>query len=194
VSVDGWEVEHCAVATRAAYQLENVALAVAACRLLLGTLHGDAVRAAVAGTVVPGRLQVIAERPLTLADGAHNPDGVRALVASLDPLHLSEPRVLVLSVLADKDVATMVELLASRFATVVCTQSSEPRALSASALAAAVHRSAPAAEVCCESEPATALAAGRRLAGSSGTVLVSGSLYLLADLSGELSGRSPTVY
>ena len=50
-------------------------------------------REALRQTVVPGRLQVVARRPLMLADGAHNPEGVRALAASLAHVRRPSPRV-----------------------------------------------------------------------------------------------------
>ncbi|MGE5229275.1 MAG: bifunctional folylpolyglutamate synthase/dihydrofolate synthase, partial [Deltaproteobacteria bacterium] len=56
------------VPTPALYQVRNAALALAATRLLLGGLDEAAARQALAGTAVPGRLQVAGERPLVLAD------------------------------------------------------------------------------------------------------------------------------
>ena len=52
------------VPTPALYQVTNAGLAVAAVRLLLGGLDEAAARQALAGTAVPGRLQMVAERPL----------------------------------------------------------------------------------------------------------------------------------
>ena len=56
------------------FQRANFALAAAAAEAFLGRpLDRRAVEAAAAETVVPGRLEVVAERPLTVFDGAHNP-------------------------------------------------------------------------------------------------------------------------
>ena len=55
----------------------------AAARAALGALDAGAVRRRGARISVPGRLQVIAERPLTILDGAHNPSGVAALADAL---------------------------------------------------------------------------------------------------------------
>ncbi len=79
------------VPTPALYQVTNAALAVAAVRLLLGGLDQAVARRALAGTAVPGRLQVVGERPLVLADGAHNPDGVRVLAQSLAAVRVPRP-------------------------------------------------------------------------------------------------------
>ncbi len=58
-----------------------------------------------------GRLQVVAESPLTVLDGAHNPHAVAALVRALPELVGDRPLALVLGVLDDKDAASMLELL-----------------------------------------------------------------------------------
>ena len=117
------------VPTPALYQVQNAALAVAAVRLLLGSLDEAAVRQALAGTAVPGRLQVVAERPLVLADGAHNPDGVRVLAQSLAAVRVPRPAVGVLAIMRDKDYPAMLEGFLPLLDGVVCTQASEPRSL-----------------------------------------------------------------
>ena len=43
----------------------------------------EAIRRGVALVRWPGRLEVLRHDPLVLVDGAHNPDGVEALTASL---------------------------------------------------------------------------------------------------------------
>jgi dihydrofolate synthase/folylpolyglutamate synthase len=69
------------------FQRRNFALARVAAEAYLAavgiSLREDAVRAAALATDVPGRLQVVADDPLTVLDGAHNPDAARALVESL---------------------------------------------------------------------------------------------------------------
>ena len=177
------------VPTPALYQVQNAALAVAAVRLLLGGLDEAAVRQALAATSVPGRLQVIGERPLVLADGAHNPDGVRVLAQSLMAVRVPRPAVGVLAIMRDKDYPAMIAGFLPLLDRVVCTQASEPRSLTGAELAAAVaaavaagpaSSTAPTVETV--ADPHDALARARELAGADGSVLVGGSLYLLEDL------------
>ncbi len=175
------------VPTPALYQVANAALAVAAVRLLLGGLDEAAARQALAGTAVPGRLQVVAGDPLVLADGAHNPDGVRVLAQSLAAVHLPRPTVGVLAIMRDKDYSAMIARFLPLLDSVVCTQASEPRSLSAADLADAVS-AAGASSVVTVADPHAAVARARELAGSGGSVLVGGSLYLLEDLSDVLAG------
>jgi len=194
-----------AVATPAAYQVANAALAVAGAHYLLDHLQVERVRRGLRSVVVPGRLQIVRRDPLVLADGAHNPHGAAALAASLDGMDLPHPRVGVLAMLADKDVDGMLRTLLPRLDAVVCTRTSEPRSLGAAELAVRVRRiggevaatsppptgdgAAPmqAPVVSVVDDPAAAYAAGLRDAGVVGSVLVTGSLYLLEDLAAELA-------
>ena len=196
------------VPTPALYQVTNAALAVAAARLLLGGLDEAAVRSALASTAVPGRLQVVGERPLVLADGAHNPDGVRALAQSLSAVDVPRPAVGVLAIMRDKDYPAMARGFTPLLDAVVCTQTGEPRSLTALELSVAVKEAAtagmplpgsparrphgapgapePAVEIV--ADPHAALARARELAGPGGSVLVGGSLYLLEALRDVLAG------
>ena len=179
--------------TPALYQVQNAGLAVAAVRLLLGRLDEPAAREALAATAVPGRLQKVAERPLVLADGAHNPEGVRVLAQSLAAVALPKPTVVVLAIMRDKDYGQMLERFLPLIDAAVCTQASEPRSLTAGELAAALRAAAvrlgrgfPAPVI--EPDPHAAVALARAQAGSSGAVLIGGSLYLLEDLRDVLAG------
>jgi dihydrofolate synthase/folylpolyglutamate synthase len=172
--------------TAALYQRDNAALAVMAVERLLGRLDADAVRAGLAAAVVPGRLQVVAGRPLLVADGAHNPDGIAVLAASLAALAVPAPRVALAAIMRDKDVGAMLDGLVTLCDTLVCTQASQPRSLPASRLAAAAREAAARGRATCRvravADPRRALAEARRLATPAGSVLVTGSLYLLEDL------------
>jgi dihydrofolate synthase / folylpolyglutamate synthase len=118
---------------------------------------------------LPGRLE---RRGDEIRDGAHNPDGVRWLVARLE----REDYTVVASILRDKDALAMLATLATRARRFVATQSSHHHALSANELAhLASHHFA---EVEIVPDPVAALTCGRRHP----PVLVTGSLYLLADL------------
>jgi dihydrofolate synthase / folylpolyglutamate synthase len=120
---------------------------------------------------LPGRLE---RRGDEIRDGAHNADGVRWLVGRLD----RDDYTVVASILRDKDAVAMLSALATVGRRFVATQSSNDRALSAAQLAhlASHHFD----EVVAEPDPAAALARAREHP----PVLVTGSLYLLADLEG----------
>ena len=175
--------------TMAAYQVGNAALGVAAADLLLGGLNEVRVRAALAQAAVPGRLHVVRRAPLVLADGAHNPHGVEALVGSLSAVERPAPRVLLLTMMRDKDVGQMLRLLLPLADAVVCTRASEPRSLTAGEVAARVREVGGPQEVAETADPQSAYAMALRLAGAEGSVLITGSLYLLEDLAGLIAGE-----
>jgi dihydrofolate synthase/folylpolyglutamate synthase len=115
-----------------------------------------------------------------LFDGAHNPDGIRALSAALDELVGSRPLVLVASILSDKDPAAMLSGLLGRCRAAVLTEAANPRALPATDVLAAAPRGS--CELHTEPDPRRALERARALAGPDGAVLVTGSLHLVGDL------------
>jgi dihydrofolate synthase/folylpolyglutamate synthase len=126
---------------------------------------------------LPGRLEIRASRPLEIWDGAHNAAGVAYLVDQLDRRDF----VVCASILRDKDVGEMLLLLRAVGDRFVATASSNQRALPAAELARLAR--AGFEDVRALDDPADALQAARDLAGPEGAVLVTGSLYLLADLS-----------
>jgi dihydrofolate synthase/folylpolyglutamate synthase len=169
------------VHARGAYQRRNFALARAASAAYLGELDPEAVRAAAASTLVPGRFEVVDSAPDTVLDGAHNPDGVAALVESLRGFLDGRPLVAVVSILDDKDAAGMLRELLPLCREVVCTRSSNPRALPAATLESLCRQlGGPPARVV--GEPRAALAAACLAAGPGGVALATGSIYLVADL------------
>jgi dihydrofolate synthase/folylpolyglutamate synthase len=179
---------HTAVGALGLFQRRNFAVARAAAQAFLGELNEPAVIAAAADVRVPGRLQIVDQQPLTLIDGAHNPDGITALAESLPELvnvRSGDGRVVgVLSVLDDKDAVAMLRSLAPLCDVLVLTASQNPRVLPPPTLRSLLDQLAP--EIVIESEivrePHAALARARELAGPNGVVIATGSLYLIADL------------
>jgi dihydrofolate synthase / folylpolyglutamate synthase len=170
------------------YQRTNFLVAAAAAKAELGELDPAQV-AEVAGRVrVPGRLQQIGERPLTILDGAHNPSGMEALAAALPDVVGDRRLVAVVSVLDDKDAAGMLRALLGNCAAVVFTASLNPRALPPATLASlAAQLGGPPSEIV--RDPHEALERARGLAGADGAVLATGSIYLVADLVRDAGAR-----
>jgi dihydrofolate synthase/folylpolyglutamate synthase len=171
-----------------AFQRVNFSVARAAAEAYLGELDARAVARAAAEVRVPGRLQVIAERPLTLLDGAHNPDGMAALTRSLRQMldaRRQPSLVAVISILDDKDAAGMLAALLPLCEALVLTRSQNPRALPPPTLQSlAGQLGGPDSEIV--ADPRAALERAGELAtrahGPDGVVLATGSIYLIADL------------
>jgi dihydrofolate synthase/folylpolyglutamate synthase len=165
------------------FQRRNFALARAAAEAYLGELDPKALADAAARVRVPGRLQIVGANPLTLLDGAHNPDGIAALAESLtEPFAAGRDRIVgVVSILDDKDAAGMLGLLLPLCDAIVLTSSQNPRALPPPTLQSlAGQLGGPPSEVV--RDPREAVVRARELAGSAGMVIATGSIYLVADL------------
>ncbi|MGN6797171.1 MAG: bifunctional folylpolyglutamate synthase/dihydrofolate synthase [Gaiellaceae bacterium] len=120
---------------------------------------------------LPGRLEI---RHGEVRDGAHTPEAVDWL---LERLPEQDDYIVVASILGDKDAVGILDRLARRGRTLVATASTNPRALPADAVAELARPYF--AEVHTEPDPVSALALAHDLGGQ---VLVTGSLYVLADL------------
>jgi dihydrofolate synthase/folylpolyglutamate synthase len=153
----------------------NLALAVAAAE---GFLGGPVDPHAAEDVVLPGRLERRSEQPLEIWDGAHNLAGVGYLLPRLP----ERSYVLVCSILEDKRPELMLEALSVLGGTMVATESTNGRSLGAGELAARAERYFQDVEIV--PDPAEARLRALALAGPDGAVLVTGSLYLLAELSG----------
>jgi dihydrofolate synthase/folylpolyglutamate synthase len=119
---------------------------------------------------LPGRLE---RRGDEIWDGAHTPEAVDWLLARLP----ARDHVLCVSILGDKRVDQMLERLSRAGGTLVATKSSNSRSLPARELAATAERHF--REVQSVPNPRKALARARA---TGRPVIVTGSLYLLADL------------
>jgi dihydrofolate synthase / folylpolyglutamate synthase len=164
------------------FQRRNFAVAEAAAEAYLGHLDVEAVALAAAEIRVPGRLHPVGVDPLTLLDGAHNPEGIAALVESLPEILDGRDRlVAVVSILDDKDAAAMLARLLPKCDALVLTTSQNPRALPPPTLQSLADQlQGPPTQVI--ADPRAAVGLARRLAGRGGVVLATGSIYLVADL------------
>ena len=178
------------------YQQENAATAVAALEAVAEVqglaLPPEAVAAGLAAVAWPCRMEVLAERPLVVADGAHNPYSVDSLLRTL-PGSLPYRRLLVVAGFSrDKNVAEMAGSLAAAAGMVFAAASRHPRSLPPDELAQ-LFRSC-GAEVIPAATPAQALAQARSQAGEDDLILATGSLFLAAEVREAALGIPPEVY
>ncbi len=172
------------------HQLANAALAVAisrhAAESLRRPLGDDAVLRGLAEVRWPGRLERIGE---VLLDCAHNVEGAVALVASMPE---APCRILVTSIVRDKNAAGMLAVLAPQFDRVVLTRSQSDRAAEPEQLAALVSGTRNGErQVVCVENPVAALTRARQQAGevAGGLVVVAGSIFLVGELRAHLLGH-----
>jgi len=135
--------------------------------------------AALAATDLRGRFHRVREMPPLVVDGAHNPEALAGTLKAWLEL-LAETGIpaaeaaLVFGCMADKEVAPMLELLASQPCPVILTAARQPRALAAAELAAQAGRAAK------DWRGASELAGALATYGK-GPLLITGSFYLAAE-------------
>lgn len=120
-----------------AHQGANAAVAVVAVESLLvdGVPLDTGVVDALGGVVNTGRLETVMREPTVIVDAAHNPAGVGVLAAAIaDSYHFTD-LVVVLSVMADKDIPGILRELEPLASLLVVTRNSSPRAASPEYLA-----------------------------------------------------------
>ena len=163
------------------YQAENIATAVATVEAVATELHvvlEDAVfRDGLARVCWPGRFQLAVREPPVIVDGAHNPDGARALREALRRVKFKGPVALVSGSCDDKDTLGFLRLLASGVRRAWAVPVPSPRSRSAAAMADLM-RTAGIAAVEVAEVPAALAAAQAWAAAEGGLVLVCGSLFL----------------
>ncbi len=179
---------HAQVGALGTFQRRNFAVARAAAQAYLGELDELAVAAAAAEVRVPGRMQIVGREPLTLLDGAHNPDGIVALAESLPDVSRSARTadgklVAVVSILDDKNASAMLAAIAPICDVIVLTASQSPRALPPPTLLSLLEQTGAQVQAQVVPTPHAALEQARELAGPGGVVVATGSIYLIADLS-----------
>ncbi|HOU54245.1 MAG TPA: folylpolyglutamate synthase/dihydrofolate synthase family protein [Myxococcota bacterium] len=166
------------------FQAANAAMAVAAAEALgpAGFPVGDAaIRVGLGTAWWPGRFQRVRERPMVVLDGCHNPAGAEALREAIGEAAMPGPRVLVHGSRPEKDVSGVLRRLVPAMDAVI--ETSIPGLADPEDLAVTVRRIAgptTPVEVVLDAREAVRQAMVR--AGPRGSVLVTGSLYLLGDL------------
>jgi dihydrofolate synthase/folylpolyglutamate synthase len=158
----------------------NAAGAIAAVEAMLErALDADAVRAALGSTTSPGRLEVVSRRPLVILDGAHNPAAAEALAIALPETFAGDRLHLVMAVFKDKDLDGIVRPIAPLADVGYATAVDSVRARSAQEVAAALTAAGVPTETF--GSVAEAFAAARKAASEEDLILVTGSLYTVAD-------------
>lgn len=173
------------------HQTTNAVLAIAAVIAL--TMYGfqvsDQVISRTLPTVrIPGRLEVVAEQPTIVLDGAHNPDKMSALIAALREYFTYQRLIVVAAFTRRHDSAAMLALLAPVVDHLILTtftmyadfgpgQATPPEELAVQY--ADMH---PRGTWSIEPDPLNAVATARTMAQAEDLICITGSLYLVGTV------------
>jgi dihydrofolate synthase/folylpolyglutamate synthase len=173
-------LDRAAVSLMGTFQGENAAIALAAAEALAGEgvpVRADAMRRGVGATVWPGRFDRVSDRPAVILDGCHNAGAAACLADTLDAYPQSRPLVMVHGSKPDKDFRGVLRALAPRCDAVI--ETTIPGLCDPDALVAVCRDVAPTVPVEAVADLATAFDRAAAIAGEGGTVLITGSLYLV---------------
>lgn len=164
------------------HQAENAMTALATAEALAARGVGIGRAAIVEGIArarIPGRLEVMGQRPLIIADGAHNAESAAALVRALREYFSWRRCFIVVGCTGDKDVRGIGRELSRIADLLICTRFGNPRAMDPYVLIQEIGFLGPAAVA--EESVAAAIETARHHAREDDLIVVTGSLYVVAE-------------
>ena len=128
----------------------------------------------------PGRLEIMKNNPLVIIDGAHNIDGIKKLTESIDLYFKYNKLILILGILADKQVEDMIETIAPKAERIISVTPHSDRAELAEDLKVEIEKLG----VSCEAIDSYEEAYKKALSycNDDDLLLISGSLYMIGDM------------
>jgi dihydrofolate synthase/folylpolyglutamate synthase len=179
-----WRLENLQLPLAGGHQLLNAATALGALEVLeqLGRLHpiSEQVQEGLGKTRWPGRLEWFSEHPPVLLDGAHNNAGIVSLRKALQEEYTYERLIIVLGIMADKDLRGMVHKLAPLADHIILTRPRYERAAEPESLREVAGEFANRTELI--RSVRQALKRAITLATSEDLVVVTGSLYFIGEV------------
>ncbi|WP_312098064.1 folylpolyglutamate synthase/dihydrofolate synthase family protein [Niallia sp.] len=119
------------------HQVENASLAVIGAQALRETyvsINEESIRQGLLLSKWPGRFEIISEDPLVVVDGAHNEEGIEALVDVLVNRYKDKKKNIIFAALSDKKTDSMITKLDQVAATITFVTFDFPRAADSSSL------------------------------------------------------------
>ena len=165
------------------YQLLNCSVAVHAIEELIvqgAIINKDDIIAGLKKVKWPARLEVMNKRPLVVIDGAHNIDGIEKLTQSIDMYFTYNKIILILGILADKQVEAMIKTIVPKANRVITVTPHSERAELCKELKVQVEKYTTSCEAIEDYELAYKKALSYCEDGD--LLLVSGSLYMVGDM------------
>ena len=160
------------------YQPKNAAVAVTAVEVLRENgyaIDETDILTGLARVVWPGRFEVLGFNPVFILDGTHNPQGIEATAESFRVIYKDRKAVFLIGVMADKDIDTMIPVIAPLAEAFVAVKADVPRAMETHVLAEKL--SAYGIPVCAFNDIGEGVKYAIGRAGSSGIVCSIGTLY-----------------
>jgi dihydrofolate synthase/folylpolyglutamate synthase len=166
---------------RGAHQGRNGAVAIAAASVLSSCwrrLDPKKIIRGLESAEWQGRLEIVRRKPTLILDGAHNEGGARTLAAYIRDF-VSPPPVLIFGMMKDKNIGRVADLLFPSAKRMVLTSISNSRAASPAEIWLKSRKFG--RKIILEYSLKKAIERTRAEAGSRGTVIITGSLFLVGE-------------
>lgn len=165
------------------HQRTNCAVAIQAAELFTRKqLDEKKLKRSLPRIMIPGRMEIISEKPMVILDGAHNPSSIAELLKSLESMTRGRRVIGVASILKDKDASAMLEQLLEFCDILFVTENSNPRSMSAQKLSKLPVVEESKVQTFVAKENQSALESAFKLASIRDVILITGSIYLLSDI------------
>ena len=190
---DGEEIQGFVCSLIGTYQRGNILNAMTAVEILRMegfTIPCDRIAGALRCLKWPGRFELLRRDPKIFFDGAHNPDGIREVVNTMDAWCYRKKAVMVMGVMADKDYRLYGEMLADKAELVLTVKPDNPRSLPAEELAEALGEAGISAVPCGSFDEAVKRAVSVSRA-TDLPVIALGSLYMYREFTEALDKYLP---
>lgn len=190
-TVDGAVYQNLFLPLPGVYQVYNAALVLTALSVLSRKFQipPEAVRDGLAVVKWPGRFELLRKHPIFIADGAHNPHGIKGTAESLARHFPGKKIIAVIGVMADKDVDTMLDLFLPLVKQAYAVRPDNPRALAPEVLADKIRSRGVPAE-CCQT-PGDGVRAALASAAQDDVLCAVGSFYMYGEIADAVERTVP---
>lgn len=171
------------------HQVENAAIALAACETLMSqsqTIPMEAIQSGFSTVRWPGRLEIIPGSPTLVIDGAHNLNAARRLADFLNDYVSEKKLTLVIGILDDKPYERMLKMLIPLADRVILTRPRIDRSLAPESLLSVARSLTPYVDII--EDVGDAVVAAQADASAHDIVCIAGSLYVVGEAKAKIEG------
>ncbi len=171
-----------------AHQIANMITAVTASKKLSDfgfNVSDENIIKGIYDFTIPGRMEVVSDKPLIILDGGHNEGCLRALCSMAEKYLTGKKITLLISFMKDKDYTSALSIIAPISENILFTLTDPIRGEKPEILAETAKKYG--GNIHCEPSTAEALKKALSLMGKDGVLIVTGSFYLVSDIRNMLS-------
>ncbi|MFF2480559.1 bifunctional folylpolyglutamate synthase/dihydrofolate synthase [Paenibacillus sp. NPDC058071] len=186
-------IESLSITLNGTHQLTNAAVAVMTLEVLRQyyalIVDDEALEEGLRAAAWPGRMEMVVDSPRILLDGAHNPEGVQSLVETLKSTYRYDRLRLVVGMLENKNHEDVIKHILPIVDTLIVTEPDFRTKMEAGPLAdliRGIQSDKPSFELIVEPDWRKAVTHLQQITGETDLGVVTGSLYLIADVRSRL--------